>query len=158
MDPPVPKWRPSFSQPLDRVEDRFSYYFNGGRDFAVLQNGTCVLLDDGLSDRAASVAAVGILSQIINYHPDMQPSPMDDGNVLVGYDHPAFNVVLSDIAKAHWAEIEARHLDGLARDEVLVTPLGANVFDEVGKKALLGRCYMFMDALAPKVVRIHRRS
>jgi hypothetical protein len=84
MDLPVPKWRPSFSQPLDRVEDRFSYYFNHSRDFAVLQNGTCVLLDDGLSDGAASVAALGILSHIINYHPDMQPSPMDDGNVLVG--------------------------------------------------------------------------
>jgi hypothetical protein len=66
--------------------------------------------------------------------------------------------VLSDVAKAHWAEIEAHHLEGLTTDEVLITPLGANVFDEMGKEALLGRCYMFMDALAPKVVHVHRRS
>lgn len=41
---------------------------------------------------------------------------------------------------------------------VLVIPLGANVFDDVVKQALLGRCYMFMNALAPTIVRIHRRS
>ncbi|MER8863233.1 hypothetical protein NKI19_05865 [Mesorhizobium sp. M0751] len=42
--PPVPKWRPSFSQPIDRIEERIGYYFNQERDFAILENGTCVLL------------------------------------------------------------------------------------------------------------------
>jgi hypothetical protein len=156
--PPVPKWRPSFLEPIDRIEDRFSYYFDSKRDFAILENGTCVLIEDGLSDQAAAVSALATLSSIFNYHPDMNPSPMDDGNILVSYDHPAFNVVLSDVAGDHWLEIEARHLDGLTPDEVLITPLGQNVFDDVGKKALLGRCYMFMDAQAPKVVRIKRRT
>lgn len=158
MFPPVPKWRPSFSQPIDRIEERFGYYFDRGRDFAILENGTCVLTEAGLSDDAAAKAAIQTLSLIYNYHPDMKPSDMDDGNVLVSYNHPAFNVVLSDVAKAHWQEIETRHQDGLATDEVLITPLGQNVFDELGKKALLGRCYMFMDAQAPKVIRIKRRA
>ncbi|MER9411155.1 hypothetical protein [Mesorhizobium sp. M0589] len=152
--PQVPKWRPSFSQPIDRIEERFGYYFDRGRDFAILENGTCVLTEAGLSDEAAAMAAIQTLAMIYNYHPDMKPSDMDDGNVLVSYNHPAFNVVLSDVANAHWQEIEARHQDGLATGEVLITPLGQNVFDELGKKALLGRCYMFMDAQAPKVIRI----
>jgi len=154
----VPKWRPSFSQPLDRVEERFAYYFNSERDFAILENGTCVPTDNGLSEGEASRAAIQTLSMIYNYHPDMKPSDMDDGNMLVSYNHPAFNVVLSDVAKSHWPEIEARHQDGLATDEVLITPLGQNVFDDFGKKALLGRCYMFMDAQRPMVVRIKRRA
>jgi hypothetical protein len=88
----------------------------------------------------------------------MNPASMDDGNVLVRYNHPAVNVVLSSVAHAHWPEIESRHHDGLTPDEVLFTPLGRNVFDDFGKKALLGRCYMFMDAQAPKVHRIERRT
>jgi hypothetical protein len=83
---------------------------------------------------------------------------MDDGNVLVRYNHPAVNVVLSSVAQAHWPEIESHHQDALTPDEVLITPLGQNVFDDFGKKALLGRCYMFMDAQAPKVHRIERRK
>lgn len=35
--PQVPKWRPSFSQPIDRIEERFGYYFDRGRDFAILE-------------------------------------------------------------------------------------------------------------------------
>ena len=51
---------------------------------------------------------------------------------------------------------EARHLDGLASDEVLMTPQGPNVFDALGKMALLGRCYLFMDAGDPVVDRVAR--
>jgi hypothetical protein len=39
-----------------------------------------------------------------------------------------------------------------------MTPLGSNVFDEFGKKALFGRCFMFMDAQEPRVVRIARKA
>ncbi|RVT95391.1 hypothetical protein EOD42_17570 [Rhodovarius crocodyli] len=154
--PPVPAWRPGFEQPLDRVVDRISYYANGARDFCVFRHGTCVLLPPGLDDAAAREHALGVLHAILHQHPDMSPNPMDDGNIMVGYNHPAVNVVLKDVAEAHWDEIEARHMDGLATHEVLFTPLGRNVFDDFGKQALLGRAWMFMDAQAPQVVRISR--
>jgi hypothetical protein len=44
----------------------------------------------------------------------------------------------------------------LATSGVLMTPLGANTFDEFGIKALFGRCFMFMDAQNPVVVRVVR--
>ena len=156
--PPVPTWKPSFGQPLDRVADRISYYSNGKRDFAIFQNGTCVVLDDGLAESDAKAFSAKVLSDIFHFHPDMNPSPMDDGNILVRYNHPAVNVVLHDIADAHWAEIEAKHLQGLTPSEVLITPQGPNKFDRFGKQALLGRAYMFMDAQAPHIVRIARHS
>jgi hypothetical protein len=156
--PPVPLWRPSFFQPRDRIVDRIAYYFNGTRDFTVFKNGTCVILEGGLSDAGAKAFSLKVLSDIFNYHPDMNPAPMDDGNILVRYNHPAVNVVLQDIAKAHWAEIEARYMDGLATSEVLITPLGQNKFDDFGKQALLGRAYMFMDAQAPEIVETYRHS
>lgn len=88
----------------------------------------------------------------------MAPNTMDDGNILVQYNHPAANVVLREVARANWPEIEGRHLDGLAPSEVLLTPLGPNKFDDFGKQALLGRAYMFMDALAPEIVQIKRHG
>ena len=156
--PPVPAWKPSFQQPLDRVADRLAYYTSGKRDFAIFQYGTCVVLEDGASDDDAKATSLKALSDIIHFHPDMNPTPMDDGNILVRYNHPAANVVLHDIAEAHWAEIEAKHLEGLISSEVLITPRGPNVFDNFGQQALLGRAYMFMDALAPQIVRISRHG
>jgi hypothetical protein len=156
--PPVPAWRPSFSQPLERIADRISYYSNGGRDFVILRHGTCVILEDGMTDKNAEQFALRTLSEILNFHPDMNPSPMDDGNIMVRYNHPAVNVVLNDIAQVHWQEIESRHLDGLTASEVLITPLGPNKFDDFGKQALLGRAFMFMDAQAPEIVEIKRRT
>src|SRR5262245_4751174 len=122
--PPMPSWRPSFAQPIERVVERFRYYTNGTRSFAVFENSTCAVVANDLSEEAASEAAIQILSSIINYHPDMTPNHMDDGNVLVSYRQPAFNVVLSDVAQAHWSEINQRHQEGLTPDEVLITPLG----------------------------------
>lgn len=158
LNPPVPTWRPSFTQPLDNITDRVSYYSNGQNDFVVLRNGTCVILDPGRSDEQAEADAKKVLASILGYHPDMNPTPMDDGNILVRYNHPAANVVLQEVAKAHWQEIEEHHLDGLTPDEVLITPLGPNVFDDFGKQALLGRAYMFMDALDPRIAHIYRRG
>lgn len=156
--PPVPSWQPSFAPDIEQIVEQFRYYTNGDKDFVAFQHGTCCIVADGLSDADASSAAIEILSKIINYHPDMTPLQMDDGNVVVQYREPAFNVVLADVAHANWSEIEARHQDGLTPDEVLITPLGQNVFDEFGKMALLGRSYMFMDAQSPKVVRIERSN
>lgn len=154
--PPVPAWRPSFGQPLKQIVDRISSYTGDKRDFVVFRNGTCVILEDGTSDADAMSFAHKVLSDIFNFHPDMNPSPMDDGNILVRYNHPAANVIIREIAQAHWKEVEERHLDALATSEVLMTPLGSNKFDDFGKQALLGRAYMFMDAQAPEVTQIKR--
>ena len=151
-------WKPSFPHPIDRVADRISYYYDGKADFSIFRNGTCVILDEGLSDSDARRFSLKALADILGFHPDMTPAEMDDGNILVRYNHPAVNVVLSDITKAHWQEIEQRYLDGLTPDEVLITPLGQNKFDDFGKQALLGRAYMFMDAEHPEIVRISRHS
>ena len=93
--PPVPDWKPDFSPDVSHIVDRVRYYTDGNSDIAVFQHGTCVLLDDGLSDEEAAAFALDVLSQIFNYHPDMNPVPMDDGNILVRYNHPAVNVVIS---------------------------------------------------------------
>ena len=156
--PPIPEWKPTLRQPVDRIVDRMRYYTDGKTDFAVLTHGTCVVLPDGLSDDQAAQFADEVLRRIFNAHPDMNPVEMDDGNVLVRYNHPAANVVLSDFAREHWDVIEQNHLGALATDEVLITPLGPNRFDAFGKKALFGRCFMFMDALDPKVVKVHRKG
>ena len=156
--PPVPTWKPSFSQPIATIIDRISYYYDAKIDFAIFRNGTCVILENGLSDADAKARSLKVLADIIGYHPDMDPASMDDGNILVRYNHPAVNVVLASVAKTHWHEIEKRHLDGLTPDEVLITPLGNNRFDDFGKQALLGRAYMFMDAQSPEIVRLVRHS
>ena len=157
--PPVPKWRPSFQPSLETVIDRMRYYTDQKRDFAVFRNGTCALLEPGLSDAAVQGAAMGILAEVFHAHPDMNPLRMDDGNIMVRYSQPALNSVVSvALARAHWAEIEARHQDGLVAGEVLISPEGQNVFDDRGKMGLFGRSLMFMDAQAPEIVRIERRS
>jgi hypothetical protein len=156
--PPVPRWRPSFGPSTEQVVERFRYYTDGKRDLVVFRHGTVAILAPGLTEVQADEQAREALSRVFNAHPDMTPRPMDDGNVLVTYTQPIANVVIADLARQHWAEVEARHQDGLARDEVLITPLGSNVFDDFGKQALLGRCYMFMDAQAPEIVRIERAT
>ena len=156
--PPVPDWRPSIRQPLDRLIERFNYYNDGRRDFAVFAHGTCAVVPDGLSESEAIKAACEILSEIFNYHPDMRPNSMDDGNILVTYNQPAGNVVLSEVLEANLPEIRNNHQRALATSEVLITPLGPNRFDDLGIAALFGRCFMFMDAQDPRVVRIVRKS
>ena len=156
--PPVPTWRPSFQPTIAQIVDRFRYYTDGKRDFAVFRDGTVAILPADLSDSNARLAATSILERTFHAHPDMNPRPMDDGNILVSYNEPLANVVIASVAREHWGEVEARHLDGLARAEVLITPLGSNVFDDLGKQALLGRCYMFMDAQQPEVARIERAT
>lgn len=83
---------------------------------------------------------------------------MKDGNILVQYNHDVVSLVLSDIVEVNWTEIDKQHQRAIATGEVLITPLGQNTFDAFGKKALFGRCYMFMDAQAPKVVHIERHA
>ena len=72
--PPVPTWEPSFDQPRDRIVDRLHYYANGKRDFVLLKHGTCVVLDDGLSDEVANSFALMVLSNILPA-PGYDPKP-----------------------------------------------------------------------------------
>jgi hypothetical protein len=138
--------------------ERIRFYSNGSRDFAIFAHGTVVILPDGLADAEAEEHAKQALHSILYAHPDMNPLNMKDGNILVQYNHGAANVVLSDVADANWQEIDTQYQRALATDEVLITPLGQNKFDDFGKKALFGRCFMFMDAQAPKIVRIERHG
>jgi hypothetical protein len=154
--PPVPKWKPEFSAPVNDQLERMIYYTDNGKDIAVFKHGTIVILQDGLNDTEAVEYAKKVLSEIYNYHPDMNPVNMDDGNILVQYNHPAYNVVISEFANKHLANTKKNHLDALATDEVLITPMGSNKFDEFGMKALYGRTFMFMDAQSPKIVQIYR--
>jgi hypothetical protein len=156
--PPVPKWRPNIAMPIERIIDRFKYYTDGKRDFVVFAHGTIAVVSEGLTDEQAVAEAKGILSQVFSYHPDMKPLSMDDGNILIQYNHPANNVVLMDVVKSNWNEIEKRHLDALARSEVLITPLGPNKFDDFSKAALFGRCFFFMDAQDPKAIKVVRKT
>jgi hypothetical protein len=156
--PPVPEWEPDIKVPLDKVIDRFRYYTDNKKDFVVLRHGTCVLVSDGLTDEQAKKEALETVSKIFNYHPDMNPKTMDDGNILIFYNHPAYTVVLEEIAKQHMDAIRTNHLRALARAEVLMTPAGPNKFDDFGMKALFGRCYFFMDAKKPEVFGIIRKA
>ncbi len=156
--PPVPDWQPKFGQPIEKIVDRVRHYSNGTRDFAVFENGTVSILPDDLSDQEASAHALEALHKVFHAHVDMKPLPMKDGNFLVHYNHDVASVVLEEVIQEHWDEIQQKHLQALATHEVLITPLGHNVFDDLGKKVLFGRCYMFMDAQSPKVIHVVRKS
>ena len=48
----------------------------------------------------------------------MNPREMDDGNLMVFYNHPAYNIVLEEVTAKHMDAIRANHQKGLARAEV----------------------------------------
>lgn len=154
--PPVPAWKPKIEQAREQIAERVKYYTHQTRDFAIFQHGTIAILPNGLDKQAAEKHAKEALQKVFHAHPDMHPLPMDDGNLLIQYNHDVANVVLASVVQSNMDEIDSRHLDALAAHEVLITPLGQNKFDAFGKNALFGRCYMFMDAQAPMVVSIER--
>lgn len=124
----------------------------------MFREGTISILPDGLSDTGAEAHALAALRSVFHAHIDMNPVAMRDGNIVVQYNHDVATVVLKELVDDHWAEIQTRHLDARATDEVLITGAGPNVFDDQGNAALFGRCYMFMDAVDPQVIRIERKS
>ncbi len=156
--PPVPDWRPEIIQPLERIVERWRFYTNGARDFAVFEHGTVAILPSGLCDAKATEHAELALHRVFHAHPDMNPMGMKDGNILIQYNHDVASLVLSDVVEQNWAEIDKQHQRAIATAEVLISPLGHNVFDDFGKKALFGRCFMFMDAQSPRVTRIERHE
>ena len=134
------------------------YYTDGKRDLVVFKHGTIVVLEENMSDIVAKEYALNVLSKIYNYHPDMNPLNMDDGNIMVQFNHPAYNVVISNFVEEHLPSIRIKHLEALATDEVIITGAGPNKFDEFGMKALYGRTFMFMDAQSPEVVQVFRAN
>ena len=155
---PVPDWQPDFSITNDEVLERMIYYFDDSTDIVIFKHGTAVVLPDGLNDDDAREFALKTLSEIYNYHVDLNPRYMDDGNILISYNHPAYNVVIDGFANAHIETIRARRLEALATYEVLIGPMGANKFDEFAMKALYGRTFMFMDAQDPVITKIYRQK
>tara|TARA_Y100000815_G_scaffold68665_1_gene57720 strand:+ start:323 stop:916 length:594 start_codon:yes stop_codon:yes gene_type:complete len=154
--PPVPSWQPAFSAPVELQLERMVFYTDDTRDLVQYKNGTVVVINKGLDDNEAKLFANEVLSKIYNYHPDMNPLNMKDGNILVRYNHPAFNVVLTEFTSKYIDTIRNKYRDALATHEVIITGLGTNVFDDFGKQALDGRTFMFMDAQNPEVVAIYR--
>jgi hypothetical protein len=154
--PPVPDWRPEIEQPREEIVRAMCHYTDGKKDFAVFHFGTFALLPVGLSDEAAATHALHSLHSVFHAHVDMRNADMDDGNVLVTYNHGIGNIALNKITSDHWEQIQEQHSRALATHEVLITPLGPNKFDVCGMKALFARCYMFMDAQRPQVVQIVR--
>ena len=151
--PPMPKWHPTIAVDIERTAKTFAYYIDAKHSFAVLMNGTCVVMPEGTTDFQS--AAEKIVHAILYAHPDVKSRLMNDGNWLVSYSQPAATVVFSDVLEANWAYIETNHLDGLPEGEVLLNASKeANQFDRSAKIALFGRAYMFMDAILPKVVKV----
>jgi len=156
--PPVPSWKPDFAVSNDTVLERMAFYTNGAADLVVFKHGTTVVLPSGLSDEDARAYAAQVLAAIFNAHPDFKPLSMKDGNILVTYNHPAFNVVVTSFVDAHLEIIMRKHLDALATDEVLITGNGPNKFNLFDMKALYGRTFMFVDAQNPEIAILHRAN
>ena len=153
--PPVPKWKPTVPVDIERTIATFAHYTDRRRVFVVFEHGTCVVVPKTSQDPEGE--AKQLLDRVYNFHPDFNPRQMDDGNFLISYSQPAYSVVFADEVAANREYIDANHLDGVVRDEVLLDAAGRpNTFDDRGKIGLFGRARMFMDAQAPKVVRVWR--
>ena len=110
----MPKWKSDFASSNESQLERMIFYANQEKDLAQFLNGTIVILEDGLNNEKAQQYANEVLSKIFNYHPDMNPVTMKDGNILVQYNHPAYNVVLTKFTKLHIDTIKSKHLEALA--------------------------------------------
>jgi len=151
--PLKPKWKPDVPVDVDAIYKAVKYYTGGKMQFAIFQNGTVAFFTKKIDNIEDS--SVATLSRIYNAHPDFKPMVMDDDNYLVQYSEPAFTIVFRDEIKNNWDYIEKNHLEGLCNGEVLINAKGEqNVFDSVGKICLYGRAKMFMDAQAPRIVKI----
>ena len=155
--PPVPKWRPNTPNDTDRIINCAKYYTGSKLQIAVFKFGTVVLLPSRVE--SIEITTKDVLNKIYNAHPDFRPKIVDDGNYLIEYHQPAFNIVFIDEIDNNWNYIDKNHLDGVCTDEVLVNNLQQrNVFDKVGKICLFGRAKMFMDAQDPEIAKTFNPS
>jgi hypothetical protein len=98
-----------------------------------------------------------VLERVYHYHPDFNPTLMDDGHVMVSYSQPAYSIVFKEEFEKYRDYIDHSHQDGLVRHERLRNAKGEwNKFDEQGKIGLFGRARMFLDAQKPTVIQIWR--
>ena len=151
--PPKPKWKPDIPVDLDRISKAFRHYSDNKMAFAIFENGTCVPVDE--ESKQQEQDAIAALNELFHQHPDFIPMSMDDGNWMISHSDIAYSICLADEVEANWKTIDEKHLDALARDEVLLNAeKKPNVFDKNGKVGLFGRARWFMDCQNPKVVRI----
>lgn len=151
--PPKPKWKPNLPIDIELIYYTTKYYTDSKIQFAIFQNGTIVYFPEKV-DNIEDSAKI-ILDKIYNFHPDVNPKTMDDGNYIVEYSQTAFTIVFKDEIEKNWNYIDQNHQDGVCRAEVLIDGQGRkNVFDKIGKICLFGRAKMFLDAQTPKVVKI----
>jgi hypothetical protein len=151
--PPTPTWKPNLPVDIDSIYEKAKYYTGSKMQFAVFENGTVAYF--GFTVGNVKDSALSALNNIFHAHPDFKPTKMDDGNYLIEYSQPAFTIVFKDEIEKNWSYINQHHQKGVCKDEVLMDRQGQhNVFDSVGKICLFARAKMFMDAQAPKVVKI----
>jgi hypothetical protein len=149
--PPTPKWRPNTPIDIDEIVN-YSKSNIGNMQFVVFKYGTVAFLPNRVDN--VQDAALSALAKVYNYHPDFRPKTRNDGNVIVHYLQPVYNIVFKHEIETYWDYIDKNHLDGICKDEVLIDGTGQpNVLDKLGKICLFGRAKMFMDAQAPKIVR-----
>jgi len=112
--PPVPKWRPNTPNDTDRIINCAKYYTGSKLQIAVFKFGTVVLLPSRVE--SIEITTKDVLNKIYNAHPDFRPKIMDDGNYLIEYHQPAFNIVFIDEIDNNWNYIDKNHLDGVCTE------------------------------------------
>lgn len=151
--PPIPTWRPNTPVNVENILSAAKHYTGSKLQLAVFKYGTVVLIVNRVEN--TEIEAKSVLHKIYYAHPDFKPVTMDDGNYLIEYVQPAFNIVFKDELEKYWFYIDAHHLEGVCNDEILIDGDGRkNVFTDLGKICLYGRAKMFMDAQNPQVVKI----
>jgi hypothetical protein len=146
-----PRWRPQIRPDSHLVLEKAGFYLNQKFQLAVFAFGTVVYFKNHVNEIDNS--AKQIISNLNLTHPDFTSSEMEDGNFIVEFNEPAFNIVFRNEIDLHWQYIEKNHLNGLCKNEVLINKYGErNTFDKIGKIALFGRARMFMDIQYPKIV------
>jgi len=157
IDDLVPEWKPGIERNIDNISERCEFYWNKSKTIVVFAHGTCVFVEDGLSDEASEEAAIYELSGFLKSHPDIHPMQMKDGNLLIMAPHlDVFTVVLEETMDTHQDLIKANHLKALPSHEVILTADGPNVFDTLGHNMLFGRTFIFWDAQELTPVKIIR--
>lgn len=152
--PPIPTWRPNTPVDIEHILSTAKHYTGNKLQLAVFKYGTVALMVKRVED--IELEAKSALHKIYYAHPDFKPVTMDDGNYLIEYTQPAFNIVFKQELEQYWTYIDAHHIEGVCNEEILIDGGGRqNVFTDLGKISLYGRAKMFMDAQDPQIVKIY---
>jgi len=155
----VPAWKPSVERDIDKISERCHFYLNQTKTIVVFSHGTCVIVDDGLPGDQSYSQAKTKLSGFLKAHPDFTPMEMKDGNMVVNTPHiDTLTVVLKETMATHADLIEENHQKAIPSHEVILTPLGHNIFESLGYNALFGRSFIFWDAQELQPVKLLRST